>query len=123
VLSDDGGHVPLIEIQTLPRPEIDHAAVSRRLNAAIAEALGCRLDAVWTTWRTIDSFARGDGVSTTHTGATFGPVVHVYHHRTPEQVDRVVDVIERVLASELSLGTDDVFVTTQPVAIEAPDLG
>ena len=109
--------MPLIEIQTVPQPEgVDLASVSRRLNAAVAEALGCRLEAVWTTWRTIDgAYARGDRVSTGQTTA-FGPLVHVYHHRTPEEVDLVVEAIEIVLARELSLAPDDVFVTTQPVA-------
>ena len=113
--------MPLIEIQVLPRDDVDRASISRALTAAVAAAIPCRRDAVWTTWRTIDGpFARGDEVSTPKTAAAFGPVVHVYHHRAPDQVDRAVEAIETVLAEALSIDRSSVFVTTQPVAIEDP---
>ena len=109
--------MPLIEIRTLARDDIDRASISRALNAAVAEAVPCRLEAVWSTWQVIDGpFARGDEVSTAQSTAAFGPIVHVYHHRTPEQVERVVEVIETVLSRELRVDRGQVFVTTQPVA-------
>jgi hypothetical protein len=111
--------MPLIEIAALPQPAgIDTATVTRELNRAVADALGARLDAVWTVWRTIDGpYAQGDDVATEQPKATHGPIVHVYHHRTPEQVARVVEVIERVLALALDLAPGSVFVTVQPVEI------
>ena len=113
--------MPLIEIRTLPRDDIDRASISRSLNAAVAEAVPCRLDAVWSTWQVLDGpFARGDEVSTAQTAVAFGPIVHVYHHRTPEQVERVVEAIETILAEAFSVERDEVFVTTQPVAIDDP---
>lgn len=112
--------MPLIEIHAQPRPDIDQVAIARAVNAAVAEALGARLDAVWTVWRTIDGpFVRGDMASGDAPGGRFGPVVHVYHHRTPEQVERVVAAIEAILAAALSLQPGDVFITSQPVAIDA----
>lgn len=109
--------MPLIEIDALPPPsEVDIADVTRALNREIAAALGSRLDAVWTVWRTVSGpFARGDDVSVEQRRDTHGPVVHVYHHRTPEEAARVVETIERVLARELSLAPGNVFVTVQPV--------
>ena len=111
--------MPLIEIDALPQPEsVDLTALTRKLNAAVAEALGCRLDAVWTVWRTIDGpYTRGDRVGTAADGAAFGPIVHVFHNRTRAQVARVVEVIEQVLRESLNLAGDAVFVTTQPVEI------
>src|SRR5262245_59112245 len=115
--------MPLIEIQLLAGVDVDRAALSRAISAAVAEAIPCRPEAVWSTWRTIDGpFVRGDEASTVETAASFGPIVHVYHHRTPEQVARAVDAIETVLARELSIERDQVFVTTQPVSIDDPTL-
>ena len=110
--------MPLIEIHALPQPDgVDLAGISRMLNAAVAKALGCKLEAVWTVWRTIDGpYARGDTVSA-QVPPAFGPIVHLYHHRTSEQVERVAEVIETVLSRELSLDPGDVFVTSQPVSI------
>jgi len=116
--------MPLIEILLLPSAEqVDRAAVARAVNAAVAEAIPCRLDAVWTVWRTIDGpFVRGAAVSGEHAEGRFGPVVHVYHHRTAEEVDRIAEAIETVLARWLSLDRSDIFVTTQPVSIPDPTL-
>jgi hypothetical protein len=110
--------MPLIEIDALSQPaDIDTAGVTRELNRAIAAALGCRLDAVWTVWRTVSGpYTRGEDAAVEQRRATHGPIVHVYHHRTPEEVARVVETIERVLTRELSLATDNVFITVQPVA-------
>jgi hypothetical protein len=112
----------LIEIRSLPRVDVDRAAISRVLAAAVAATIPCRTEAVWITWQTIEGpFSRGDVVSSDATNP-FGPIVHVYHHRTPEQVERIVDGIEAVLARELQIDRDQVFVTTQPVAIDDPTL-
>jgi phenylpyruvate tautomerase PptA (4-oxalocrotonate tautomerase family) len=112
--------MPLIEIDALPQPpDVDTAEVTRELNRAVAAALGCRLDAVWTVWRTMTGpYARGEDVGFEQGRDTHGPIVHVYHHRAPEEVALVVETIERVLARELSLAPGNVFVTVQPVAFE-----
>lgn len=109
--------MPLIEIDALPQPAtVDTAEVTRELNRAIAAALGCRLDAVWTVWRTIGGpYAQGDDVSLEQRRDTHGPIVHVYHHRTPDEVARVVETIEQVLPRALLLAPGNVFVTVQPV--------
>ena len=114
--------MPLIEIDALPQPpDVDTAEVTRELNRAVAAALGCRLDAVWTVWRTVSGpYTRGDDTSLEQRRDTHGPIVHVYHHRAPEEVARVVETIERILARELSLGPSNVFVTVQPVAFVEP---
>jgi len=118
--------VPLIEIASLPT-QTDTAAVCRRVNAAVAEAIGCRLEAVWSTWRTVDVDVRGDDARTAEADGNAregprGPIVHVHHHRTAEQVERIVGAIQLVLARELSIDPDDVFVTTQPVEMADPTL-
>jgi hypothetical protein len=115
--------MPLIEIQSLPNPHVDGSSICRSINAAVATAIPCRIEGVWTTWRTIDGpIAMGGVVSTDDTAAAFGPIVHVYHHRSPDQVERAVDAIATVLARELSVDRDRIFVTTQPVAIDDPTL-
>jgi hypothetical protein len=112
----------LIEVLLLPSDDrVDRASIGRTLNAAVAEAIPCRLEAVWTAWRTIDGpFVRGGEASGEEAPERFGPIVHVYHHRTAEQVERIVDAIETVLARELSLERNAIFVTTQPVSTEDP---
>ena len=113
--------MPLIEIRLLPRGDLDRAAISPALATAVAAAVPCRVEAVWITWQTIDGpMARGSEVSAAETANSFGPIVHVYHHRTPEQIERVVEAIETVLSRELNAARDQVFVTTQPVAIDDP---
>jgi hypothetical protein len=116
--------MPLIEIHALAQPEgVDLATISTKVNAAVARALGCKLEAVWTVWLTIDGpIAHGNEVSGAATKAAYGPIVHIYHHRTPEQVERVTEAIETVLSRELSLARGDVFVTSQPVAIAETSL-
>jgi phenylpyruvate tautomerase PptA (4-oxalocrotonate tautomerase family) len=111
--------MPLIEIDALPQPaDVDTASVTRELNRTIATALGCRLDAVWTVWRTVDGpYAQGDDVSIEQRRGTHGPIVHVYHHRTADEVARVVETIEHVLVRALSLAPGNVFVTAQPVEV------
>lgn len=113
--------MPLIEIHDAERAGVDRATIGRTLNAAVAKVLGARLDAVWTTWHAIEVDVRGDNVA----GAPddpHGPIVHVFHHRTAAQVARIVEVIEHVLARELSIDSASVFVTTQPVSMPDPTL-
>ncbi len=55
--------------------------------------------------------------------AAFGPIVHVYHHRAPDQVDRAVEAIETVLADARSIDRSQIFVTTQPVVMNDPAFG
>ena len=113
--------MPLIEIHAPPQPDaVDRAAICSQVNEAVAAAIPCRLEAVWAVWRTIDGpFLKGNA-SADESGAPFGPIVHVYHHRTPEHVARAVAAIEGVLARELRVEPGDVFVTTQPVEVELP---
>ena len=109
--------MPLIEIDVLPMAApIDTTEVTRTLNRAIAHALGCRLDAVWTVWRSVSGpYGRGDDVRSELGRDTHGPIVHVYLRRTPEQTARVVATIEEVLTRALALERGNVFVTVQPV--------
>jgi hypothetical protein len=102
--------VPLIEINALTPGDADVAEILRRLNAAVAETLGCRPDAVWTTWRPLDAgYAVGDEVAMGGTApSTHPPLVHVYINRTPEQIDAVCETIASVLGPEA-------FITVQPV--------
>ena len=109
--------MPLIEIDALPQPPgIDPAKVTVAVNRAVAAALGSRLDAVWTVWRTVSGpYARGGDVQSEQGRETHGPIVHVYHHRTPAEVASLVAAIEETLTRELSIAPDNVFVTVQPV--------
>ena len=117
--------MPLIEIHALPQPaSVDPVRVTRVLNQEISAAIGCRLDAVWTVWRTIDGpYAQGAHVMHEQPRESHAPIVHVYLHRTPEEVARVVDAIERVLARELALEAGNIFVTVQPVELLEPATG
>jgi hypothetical protein len=112
--------MPLIEIDALPQPaQVDTAEVTRELNRAIAAELDCRLDAVWTVWRTVSGpYTRGEDAGFAQRRDTHGPIVHLYHHRTPEEVARVVETIEQVLVRELALAPGNVFITVQPVAFD-----
>jgi hypothetical protein len=107
--------VPLIEICSLPpREGVDTARVLQALTAAVAEAIPCRREAVWATWRTLDvGYAVGDSVERQQPRETHAPVVHVYANRPADAVDRACEAIEAVLTDELSLAP--VFVTVQPV--------
>ena len=111
--------MPLIEINALPQPaDVDVSKVVVELNREISEALGCRLDAVWTVWRTMTGpYARGEDLADQQPRATHAPIVHVHLHRTPDETARVVETIERVLVRELAVAPGNVFVTVQPVEI------
>jgi hypothetical protein len=110
--------LPLIEIQALPGHATHPADVARAVNQAVAAALGCRLDAVWTTWRTIDdAYVQGDMASAAQPAATHGPIVHIYLKRSPDETERVCAAVTGVLERELSLAPGNVFITTQPVEV------
>jgi hypothetical protein len=114
--------MPLIEIAALPLPvHIDTAALTVELNRAVADAIPCRLDAVWTVWRTVSGpYTRGDDARLEMGRETHGPVVHVYLRRTPEETQRAVETIDAVLTRVLSLAPGNVFVTVQPVELNDP---
>jgi hypothetical protein len=108
--------MPLIEITALRSDaSTDVGSIVRALNRAVAEAVPCRLEAVWTTWRWLDGYAVGVEFAERMQPTTHGPVVHVYARRPPEALERVAEVVEQVLMRELQLDESNVFVTTQPV--------
>ena len=108
--------MPLIEVCALPQDApVDIGSVLRTLNEAVAAAVPCRPEAVWTTWRTLDRYAVGADVATRQPRETHAPIVHVYLNRPPDAVERACAVIEDVLARELRLAPGNVFVTVQPV--------
>jgi hypothetical protein len=108
--------VPLIEIRALPWVDRARLAdVARTLNREVAAAIPCRLDAVWTTWRSLDGYAVGDVVAEQQPEESHAPVVHLYVNRPPDAVERICEVIEEVLCRELPLAAGNVFITVQPV--------
>ena len=110
--------MPLIEVVALPQPEtLDIEQVLRTLTAAVAEALPARPEGVWATWTTATAYAVGPTVVRRQPAVTHDPVVHVYHHRPADAVDRMCKAIEEVLCRELSLPAGHVFITVQPVHI------
>lgn len=115
--------MPLIEILAPPQPsDVDVADVRRELAREVAAAIPCRVDAVWTIWRTIDGvYAQGDTIKRAQQRTTHGPIVHVYLHRSIEETERAVSAIERIRAGALALEPGNVFVTVQPVAWPAAD--
>jgi hypothetical protein len=111
--------MPLIEIDALEQPStVDLERVTRELNRAVAAAIPCRLDAVWTVWRTVAGpYVRGEETARVQPADTHAPIAHVYLHRTAVETARAVEAIERVLERELSLAPGNVFVTVQPVEL------
>jgi hypothetical protein len=114
--------MPLIEIHASAPPDgVGVADVLTSVNREVADALGCRPDAVWSTWRTL-----GDGeylVGSAHashpSGGSHVPLVHVWINRPPDAVERCVVAIESALRRSLSLDTDP-FVTTSLVSGTPP---
>jgi hypothetical protein len=112
--------MPLIEVVALPQPEtLDIEQVLRALTAAVAEALPARPEGVWATWATATAYAVGPTVARRQPAGTHDPVVHVYHHRAADAVERMCAAIEEVLCRELSLPAGHVFITVQPVRVAA----
>jgi hypothetical protein len=70
---------------------------------------------VWTTWKVLDGYAVGPDLATDQPAGTHAPIVHVYARRTPEELDRICDIVEAVLVEELELEPGNVFITIQPV--------
>jgi hypothetical protein len=110
--------MPLIEVVALPQPAtVDIEHVLRILTASVAEVLPARAEGVWATWTTVTAYAVGPNVAVRQPAGTHDPVVHVYHQRPADAVERMCTVIEEVLCRELSLPSGHVFVTAQPVQI------
>ena len=109
--------MPLIEIVALPQAEtVNLSSVVQRLNRAVAEAIPCRVNAVWTIWRTVTGpYGHGEDIAFEQRAETHPPIAHVYLRRTAEETSRVVETIERVLAGELGVSPGNVFVTVQSV--------
>ena len=102
--------MPLVEIHSLPPPEgVSVVDVLAAVNRDVAAALGCRPDAVWSTWRLL-----GEGEYFVGPDPGRGPIVHVWINRPPDAVERCVEAIEIALRS--TLGEDaEPFVTTSLV--------
>jgi hypothetical protein len=94
--------------------DIDH--VLRTLAVKVAEVLPARPEGVWTTWRTLTAYAVGPVVSRQQPAESHDPIVHVYHKRSRDAVERMCQVITDVLCQELGLAPGNVFITVQPVS-------
>ena len=114
--------MPLIEIQAPAPPEgVAVADVLATVNSEVADALGCRPDAVWSTWRTLGEgeYLVGSERAAKPPNATHVPIVHVWISRPPDAVDLCVEAIEAALRRSLSLDADP-FVTTSLVSGTPP---
>jgi hypothetical protein len=108
--------MPLIEVVALAQPAtVDIEHVLRTLTTAVADVLPARPEGVWATWTTVTAYAVGPVVAQRQPAQTHDPIVHVYHHRPEDAVERMCKAIEEVLCRELSLPPGNVFVTVQPV--------
>jgi hypothetical protein len=110
--------MPLIEIHA-PAPPVGVrvADVLAAVNRDVADAIGCRPDAVWSTWRTLagDEYFVGPVAAANPPGDSHVPLVHVWINRPPDAVERCVEAIESALKRALSLEADP-FVTTSLVS-------
>jgi hypothetical protein len=61
------------------------------------------------------AYAVGPNVAQHHPTQTHDPVVHVYHHRSADAVERMCEAIDEVLCRELTLPSGHVFITVQTV--------
>jgi hypothetical protein len=108
--------VPLLEITALPSAgDVDVDEVLVAVNASVAAVVGCRPEAVWSTWRTLDRYAVGSAVTDRQPHASHAPIVHLYVNRPPDVVERICDAVAEVLGERLSVAPENVFVTVQPV--------
>jgi hypothetical protein len=109
--------VPLIEICALPQPTgVEIEPVLQAVTAAVSDAIPCRREAVWATWRSIDGgYAMGESVANEQPRDSHAVIVHVYANRPPDAIERLSGAIEEVLTGALSLEPGNVFVTVQPV--------
>jgi hypothetical protein len=109
--------VPLIEIHALAPPDgvaVEH--VLAEVNREVAQALGCRPDAVWSTWRTLagGEYLVGSEAEPAPPARTHVPLVHVWINRPADAVERCVAAIEGALGRTLGLAAEP-FVTTSRV--------
>ena len=108
--------MPLIEVVALPqRVTVDIEQILSKLTVAVADVLPAKPEGVWATWTTVTAYAVGPNVAKHQPTQTHDPVVHVYHHRSADAVERMCKAIEEVLCRELTLPTGHVFITVQPV--------
>ena len=109
--------MPLIEVCALaPKDGVDVSETLRAITLAVSEAIPCRRDAVWATWRTIDGgYAVGEAVAYEQQLETHAPIVHVYARRPPDAIERICAAVEEVLTTRLSLPASKVFITVQAV--------
>ena len=107
--------MPLIEIHAPAPPEgVRVGDVLAVVNREVADALGCRPDAVWSTWHTLaeDEYLVGSVRASGSTGGTHVPLVHVWINRPPDAVERCVEAIESALRQALGLDADPVVTTS-----------
>jgi len=115
--------VPLIEIHAAAPPDgVAVADVLAVVNREVALALGCRADAVWSTWRTLDDghYLVGPDPAPTPPRDTDVPLVHVWINRAPDAVDRCVAAIVAALRRSLALDADPFVTTTLVSGIPSP---
>jgi len=111
--------MPVVEIQALPQPGVDTGAVLRTVCVELAELLDQPAHTVWGIWRPLEAgaYAEGADAADDQRRDTHPPLVRVtgYERRTPEQVERILECVARVLARELGLGAGNVFVVFDEV--------
>jgi phenylpyruvate tautomerase PptA (4-oxalocrotonate tautomerase family) len=97
--------VPLIEVSALPQPEGVRERILDALVAEVSAALGRPPQSTWVVWRPLEPGAYSVGQSRPQAQPrdTHPPIVRVYAQRTPEEMERVVAAIERVIMRELAL--------------------
>jgi hypothetical protein len=105
--------MPVVEIQALPQPGIETAAVLRTLCRELAAELGEPPHAVWAVWRPLEpgAYAEGESTPDEQPQDTHPPLVRVigFEGRPPGQVEAMLECAARVLARELGLEQGNVF--------------
>jgi phenylpyruvate tautomerase PptA (4-oxalocrotonate tautomerase family) len=108
--------MPLIRIEALPQPApVDVPALLAAVNEAVAAVLERPPEVAWSTWRTLEpgSYAVGRDCPDEQPRDSHPPLVRIFAVRPPEIVEQIVDVVADVLARELSLAPDNVFVQVE----------
>ena len=105
--------MPLIEVSALPQPEGVRERILDSLVAEVSAALGRPPGSVWAVWRPLEpgAYAVGEDRPLAQPRDTHPPIVRVHARRTPDEMERVVAAIERVIMRELAL---DPFVILEP---------
>jgi hypothetical protein len=78
--------------------------VLETLVAEVSTALGRPPESTWVTWRTLEPGAYAVGLARPETqpDGTHPPIVRIYAQRSPEEMERVVAAVERVILREMS---------------------